>query len=381
MSADVNCPSCGKPVSSSHRHCVHCGVDLAVAAILAEQQAMLPVHLPQGMPISPEVLVPRIGDYLIERGYLSADELQIALNYQQEHTREGKPLLLGQALLELGLINRERLDEAVTAQILQLQNALKIANQSLRNQVEERTQELRRALLRLSELNQLKSNFIATISHELRTPLTHIKGYLDILIEGGLGQLSVEQINALEVMKKAETRLEQLIEDLIQFSLSARGDLSLTLSLVSVEKLVQGTMERSRAKAAQKGVELIHRLEGALPPVRVDEDKIGWVLLQLVDNAIKFTPSGGTVALEAIGNKKGLIAFIVKDTGIGIPADRIEEIFEPFHQLDGSATRRYSGTGLGLAMVRRIIDAHGSQIKVYSELGKGSQFEFELPIG
>jgi signal transduction histidine kinase len=378
MDIDFNCPSCGQPVSPNQRYCEHCGVDVAVAALLAEQQAMIPIHIPQGISISPEVLVPRIGDYLIEHGLLKAGQLQKALTFQKKRSAEGKPLLLGQALLELGLISRETLDQAVTAQILQLQNALNIANQSLKQRVEERTQELRQALERLSELNQLKSNFIANISHELRTPLTHIKGYLDILGDGGLGTLNENQVEALNVLKKAETRLERLIEDLIQFSLAARGSLSLNRAEIAINSLIQIAVERSLSKARQQDLALKVTLKEGMPPVRVDEDKIGWVLIQLLDNAIKFTPKGGQVVVQSSYNDAGLVTIAVMDTGIGIPQERMAEIFEPFHQLDGSTTRRFAGTGLGLAMVRRIIEAHGSQIKVESVIGKGSRFEFNL---
>ena len=379
MVIDFNCPSCGKPVSPNQRYCEHCGVDVAVAALLAEQQIMLPIHIPQGMPISPEVLVPRIGDYLIEKGLLSTGQLQKALAFQKKCSDEGKPLLLGQALLEQGLISREILDQAVTAQILQLQNALNVSNQSLKQRVEERTQELRQALERVSELNQLKSNFIANISHELRTPLTHIKGYLDILGDGGLGPLNENQFEALNVLKKAESRLERLIEDLIQFSLAARGDLSLNRGEIAIDKLIRIAVDRALNKARQQELSLTINTKEGLPLVRVDADKIGWVIIQLLDNAIKFTPKGGQVVVRASYNDAGLITVAVVDTGIGIPQERMTEIFEPFHQLDGSATRLFSGTGLGLAMVRRIIEAHGAQIKVQSVVGKGSCFEFSLP--
>jgi signal transduction histidine kinase len=112
--------------------------------------------------------------------------------------------------------------------------------------------------------------------------------------------------------------------------------------------------------------------------VIADKEKIGWVLNQLLDNAIKFTPTGGSVVLEAYQDD-GKINLSIQDNGIGIPPERITEIFEPFHQLDSSVTRRYSGTGLGLAMVRRILDAHGSQIKVSSTVDTGTRFDFSLP--
>jgi signal transduction histidine kinase len=113
--------------------------------------------------------------------------------------------------------------------------------------------------------------------------------------------------------------------------------------------------------------------------VRADEEKIGWVLSHLVDNALKFTPEHGRVEIEAV-LESSLVTISVTDTGIGIPPERLQEIFEPFHQLDSSATRRFGGTGLGLAMAQRIVEAHGSRIKVQSELGRGSRFEFSLPV-
>ncbi|MEK7784509.1 MAG: ATP-binding protein [Chloroflexota bacterium] len=112
-----------------------------------------------------------------------------------------------------------------------------------------------------------------------------------------------------------------------------------------------------------------------------DEEKLAWVLLQLVDNAVKFTPAGGRVTLSLTPNpERARVLIAVKDTGIGIPFDRMPELFQPFHQLDGSSTRRYGGTGLGLALVRQILEAHGEQVKVESLIGHGSTFSFELPI-
>jgi len=345
---------------------------------LAEQDMSLRPLTDLGVPIAPEILVPRIGDYLQERGLVTADDIQAALDLQKERAASGQQLLLGQALLELGVINRETLDSVITMQILHLQNALNDSNRQLEKRVQDRTADLQRALERLAELNQLKSNFIANISHELRTPLTHLKGYLDILVDEGLGPLNSSQLEALSVLQRAESRLEQLIEDLIQFSLASRGELNLDLQIHRIERVVENAIERIGYKARAGGVSIQATLPDDLPGVRIDEEKIGWVLIQLLDNAVKFTPKGGWVTVDA-HQEGAVVTLSVADTGIGIPEDRKEEIFEPFHQLDSSTSRRYGGTGLGLAMVQSIIEAHDSKIKVFSEVGQGSRFEFSLP--
>jgi signal transduction histidine kinase len=211
----------------------------------------------------------------------------------------------------------------------------------------------------------------------LRTPLTHIKGYLDILAEGSLGTLSEEQTNAINVLLKSENRLEQLIEELIQFSLAASDQFTLLLERVNLKQLVESIIAQSIEKANSRSVHIEKKFLDNHLIVNADEEKIAWVLLELIDNAIKFTPSGGKVHVE-VGYDNGMILVSVSDTGIGIADDRIVEIFEPFHQLDGSVTRRYGGVGLGLSLVRKIIEAHGSSIKVVSESGVGSRFEFFL---
>lgn len=137
--------------------------------------------------------MPRLGDYLVEKGLLSEEELARALEFQQQAQSDGEPKLIGQALVELGLISQEKLDQSITEQIFQLQSALRRANEELEDRVRERTSELEDALNRLSELNQLKSNFVANVSHELRTPLTHLRGYLELFENDGLGPLNEGQ--------------------------------------------------------------------------------------------------------------------------------------------------------------------------------------------
>jgi signal transduction histidine kinase len=375
----ISCPNCDQQVDPQVPDCPHCGANLAFAAILAERKIQTsPLSLSMDIPITPEMLVPRLGDSLIEKGKLTQEGLQQALDYQRQQGNEGKPRLIGQALLELSLIDRETLDQVVTEQILQLQTALQIANRDLEARVRERTLELEQALNRLAELNQLKSNFIANISHELRTPLTHIRGYLELMVDDGLGPLNEHQAEAVAVMHRSEERLERLIEDLIEFSLVSRGDLTLHLATVNLQDVFDDVVMEYVAKCEEKGLALKTEIPGSLPTVRADYQKVIWVLSQFMDNAVKFTESGGRVQLGA-RNEGQLVTIYVLDTGIGISQEKIKEIFEPFHQLDGSATRRYEGTGLGLAMAQQILAAHGSNITVRSKVGEGTYFEFTLP--
>lgn len=330
--------------------------------------------------LSPEMLVPRMGEYLIRKGLITAENLQKALNYQQEAVAKGKPVLLGQALVELKLLERAELDQAVTEQIIQLRSALQTANRTLERRVAERTAELQKALERVSELSQLKSNFVANISHELRTPLTHIKGYIELLVSESLGVLTEEQRHALQVSQQSTSKLETLIEDLIMVSLASRGEMSIKQENVDIRRLANLAIKSHTPHAQERGVNLGAIIDENVPLVQADSQKLVWVLHQLVDNAVKFTPSNGRVVVNIKREGTNLVIVSVADTGIGIPAGRIDDIFEPFHQLDGSATRHYGGTGLGLSLVRQIIEAHGSMLEVQSVEGHGSTFKFPLLI-
>ena len=328
--------------------------------------------------LTPEMLVPRMGEYLIHKGLITAENLQRALDHQQESTAKGAPLLLGQALVDLNLVKRAELDQAVTEQILQLRSALQAANRTLERRVKERTAELQKALERVSELSQLKANFISNISHELRTPLTHIKGYMELLITGSLGTITEEQQHALQVSQQSTGRLGTLIEDLIMVSLASRGELSIKQENVDIRRLSNLAIKNFGNKAQEREVNLHAVIDDDVPLVQADSQKIAWVLNQLIDNGVKFTLSGGSVVVSIKQEGENLVIVSVTDTGIGIPSAQLNDVFEPFHQLDGSTTRRYGGTGLGLSLVRQIVEAHGSMIEVQSIEGRGSTFKFPL---
>ncbi len=375
----ISCPQCGQRLPLDARICPHCGVDLALVALLAERAYL--EGFPEAAPLdsTPEALVPKIGEYLIDQGLLTPDQLERALHRQKQLSDQGKHRLLGQTLMEMELVDRETLDRAITRQIIELHAALQEVNRNLERRVAERTTELRRALERLTEINQLKANLISNVSHELRTPLAHIKGYTELLIDDQLGELPKEQKDALMVVQRATERLERLIVDLIEYSTASREGLTLSLKALSLEPITTDAIEKSRGKASKAGVEVQLEIAPDMPPLVADEARIRWVLFQLIDNAVKFTAPGGKVILQVSGvDGQALIQVI--DTGIGIPAERMEEIFEPFHQLDGSPTRRFGGTGLGLSLVKLILTAHGSELHVQSQEGKGSVFSFELPL-
>lgn len=332
--------------------------------------------------ISPEVLIPRLGDQLVKAGLITDEQLKRALEYQRQCSADGKPRLLGQAVIEMGFIDRPTLDRAITEQMLRLRAALEDANRNLEARVQQRTMELEEALRRLSEINQLKANFVANVSHELRTPLTHIRGYLELLETESLGPVNDDQKKALAVSLRSAARLQSLIDDLILFSQASRGEMSLTLGPVELNAVISNVVNLIKPKADDHQIDLEVNVAATLPFVQADEEKLSWVIAQILDNAIKFTKSGGKVSLTVLKDvaNNNLVTITVADTGIGIPPERIKEIFEPFHQLDGSATRRYGGTGLGLTLVRQIVEAHGSLIDVHSDVDKGTTISFPLLI-
>jgi len=373
------CPQCSAPVKVDDSQCPRCGVDLALAAALAERQVLASLPRARDLPFVADVILPRFGEFLLNHRYITEDQLHAALIRQHESAAAGRKITIGQILLEMGAVTREQLEWASIQQVRQLQTTLQESNRQLEQCVNQNVQELRRALQKLNELNQLKANFVSTVTHELRTPLSHIQGYRDLLANGLLGPINTGQREALEVIARATTHLGRLINELIRFAASAKGEMKVNLNPVSPNDLGVRVLEVSTPKAAEGNVQLRSEVPPSLPLVLADGDQIYWVVFQLLDNAIKFTPAGGEVSLR-MERRDDRVRVSVRDTGIGIPPERVSEVFEPFHQLDSSSTRPYGGMGLGLALVQRLLEAHQSQIAVESQPGQGSIFSFELRL-
>jgi signal transduction histidine kinase len=232
--------------------------------------------------------------------------------------------------------------------------------------------------LDLQQLDRMKSDLLANVSHELRTPLTAIQGYTEAMEEGLLGAVSEEQREAFQVVKRNSRRLMGMIEQLLGFSRLEAGVGKLELAAFDLGEVAAQVVGSVRAG---HGPELDLRLEApaGLPVVRGDAGRIAQVLENLVTNAVKFTPAGGEIRVRVRRRGEEEVEVAVADRGIGIPAAAQPRIFDRFYQVDGSSTRAYGGMGLGLAIVREILDAHGRDIQVESEEGQGTTFRFSLP--
>lgn len=331
------------------------------------------------MKLKPEILVPRLGDYLVEKKLITEAILREALAHQQTALQsEGVRLFLGQALIDMGVMDKDALDAAITEQIIELRQALEETNRDLEKTVMERTAELALALDKLAELNKMQIRFVSNISHELRTPLFHISGNLELVVDEDMGTINTDQRKALVVAQRATERLGYLIEDLILFTSTKDRPLKLRLQAVPVSSVCEASIIHFQEMADKAGVKLSLDCPAADVSVLANPDRLSWVIRHLIENAIKFTDNDGPITLRS--REEGeFIVFTVDDAGIGIPGECLEEIFEPFHQLDEAMSRRYGGMGLGLTLARKIIDAHGTDISVTSEVGRGSSFSFILP--
>lgn len=260
----------------------------------------------------------------------------------------------------------------------------------------EKTANLQQAYDRLKELDKLKSNFLATVSHELRTPLTSIIGYSEMLSSGIAGDMNDEQVEFVDTIRTKGDHLLALITSLLDLGKLEQGSLRLKREPVHARALLDDIATTLAPQAGRKNVTVEVDASEELPPIDGDPVRIRQVLSNLGDNAVKFTPEGGTVYLKAelaeledeADGGRGLVlmslprravAFSIRDTGVGIARDELPRIFDAFYQVDGSSTREHGGAGLGLSIVKRLVDAHGGRVEVDSAVGAGTTFVVTLP--
>ncbi|GAB1541039.1 hypothetical protein NUACC21_37090 [Scytonema sp. NUACC21] len=257
---------------------------------------------------------------------------------------------------------------------------------SKRKQVEKQLRHMNEQLsLANAELHQatrLKDEFLANMSHELRTPLNVILGMSEGLQEEVFGTLNPRQQQAIATIERSGKHLLELINDILDLSKIESGKLELQRTPVAVGYLCESSMAFVRQQAIKKNLQLTIEVPTGLPEIVVDERRIRQVLINLLNNAVKFTPNEGSVKLVVQPKQqqeKEVLCFSVIDTGIGIAQEEMNKLFQPFVQIDSSLNRQHTGTGLGLALVRQLVELHGGTVKVTSEVGQGSCFTVYLP--
>ncbi len=233
--------------------------------------------------------------------------------------------------------------------------------------------------IQLKKLDRLKSAFLNTTSHELRTPMSSIKGYVQMLLKESLGDITVEQQSALEVVLRNTNRLDRLIQDILDISRLESGTMKFIPEKTNTAVLVDEVIETMNAEASVKHISFTTDIETNIFYLVIDRDRIKQTMVNILHNAVKFSPEKSTIQLKVF-KKDNNIVFSIQDFGRGIPKQQQQKIFETFYQVDSGVDRKFGGAGLGLAIARGIVLAHGGNIWVESTEGKGSTFFFSLPL-
>jgi PAS domain S-box-containing protein len=264
--------------------------------------------------------------------------------------------------------------------------ALEAARADLERKVEERTRELKEANemliesnIRIKEADRLKSEFMANMSHELRTPLNAIIGFSELLLDGIDGEINDVQRVDLTHIHGSGQHLLAIINDILDLSKIEAGRMELVKEEVDLASIIQGVVSVSKTLIKGKDVKLKVRTDEALPVITADGKRVKQIILNLMSNAAKFTEEG-EIEIRAVPEGEGQILVSVRDTGIGIKEEDIPKVFEKFRQIDMSSTRNKGGTGLGIAITKRLVEMHGGSIWLESEFGKGTTFFVKLPV-
>jgi signal transduction histidine kinase len=273
---------------------------------------------------------------------------------------------------------------------LKAEAELRASYEHLEKLVESRTADLKALNEQLSSArdaaetaSHVKSEFLANMSHEMRTPLAGMMGMIRLVLDMEIGE---EERTLLEMAERSAESLLRIISDVLDFSRIEAGMMTFEQEIFSIPEVIKSAIEVVSLTAREKGLDLFSQVEDSVPTqVRGDEGRVRQVLVNLLGNAVKFTEQGRIDVLVRLMDdveapETGLIRFSVRDTGVGIPADQIHKIFGKFTQVDSSATRRYGGTGLGLALTQQIVEKLGGTIWVESSPGVGSTFHFTLPL-
>lgn len=257
---------------------------------------------------------------------------------------------------------------------------LEAERQSLAEKVAIQTAELRKTNAELEHAVRLKDEFLASMSHELRTPLNAILGIAEGLQDQFYGPLNEKQIRSVQLVEHSGRHLLALINDILDVSKIESGELMLERETISVPSICAGSLQFIKVAANKKHIKVHSQLDGQVTHILADSRRLKQILINLLSNAVKFTPDHGAIGLEVTGDvENGVARFTVWDTGIGIAEKDFPRLFKPFIQLDSDLSRQFAGTGLGLSLVKRMIEMHGGTVSVESTPGQGSRFTIAIP--
>jgi signal transduction histidine kinase len=237
---------------------------------------------------------------------------------------------------------------------------------------------LERSYEDLKELDKLKSEFVATASHELRSPLGDIKGYLEVVKDGILGEVNEAQEERLAKALAHIDELTSLTNDLLDLSRIEAKKWKIVKKPLVLAEVVTSVLAKVESKAKEKKQDISIDIPSKFPKIRADKESLTRVLVNLLDNAVKFTPEEGQIAVHALDEKEN-IRIVVEDNGIGIPREHLPRIFDRFFAVESSLTRKLAGVGLGLSIAKGIVEAHGGEIWAESTPGEGTKVHFTLP--
>ena len=297
-------------------------------------------------------------------------------NYEVEHVFSS----IGHKIM---LLNARRIiQKEIGSQMILLAIEDITEKMRLERELAERTRDAEKAQSEAEAATRAKSDFLANMSHELRTPLNSIIGFSEVLEDELLGSLNASQRENVQYILKAGTHLLSLINDILDLSKVESGKMELEVDRVSLRGILDASLVMHREKALRHGISLDLQMEPVTDMViEADERKLKQILFNLLNNAVKFTPDGGSVRVMARGITGAQeIEFSIEDTGIGIKLEDIPKLFKEFSQLDSVYDKEYEGTGLGLALTKKLVELHGGRIQVSSEFGKGSRFAFVMPV-
>ncbi len=351
----------------------------------ARRMLELPVGTPGGSALQVIPFWSELRDSLADDARTMAGSAGETLLVTITRLRNGDPQPRG-TLLQLRDISREEglsrelreTEERLAAARVQQESALCLELTHRKQQEEE----LSRVRDEAQVANRVKSMFLAVMSHELRTPLNTILGLSEMLQEGIMGGITGEQRNSLATIQESGQHLLTVVNEILDLTQIEADRMELVIVPVPVDGLCQSCLLFARKKAQRKRITVSLTLLQVPPLMQTDQRRLKQILLNLLGNAVKFTPEGKSIGLEVVGDAAlRQVRFTVWDTGIGIePGDR-EKLFHPFVQVDSRLSRQYEGTGLGLALVARLVGLMGGEVAVESEPGEGSRFTVTLPWG